>query len=75
MPSQRGWLPHVPRLLNEADGVKTEMRIAAGLNQPRRLFDGFAKPDVLHRDAQQFPARLVILDDTEPEVHGIQRSG
>jgi hypothetical protein len=51
------------------------MRLASALDQARRLLDGLAKPNVMHRNTQQFTARLVILDDTKPELHGIESSG
>ncbi len=50
------------------------MRIAAQLNQSRRFFNCFAKPDVAHRNAQKFTARFVVLTHLKHEAHGIDRA-
>lgn len=50
------------------------MRLASALNQPRRLLDSLAEPNVLHCDAQQFTTCFVILDHSKPKLHRIERS-
>ena len=60
--------------MNESNRVEAEMRICARLDQPGGLLDCFTKPNILHRDSQQFAARLVIFHDSKPKIHRIEGS-
>jgi hypothetical protein len=60
------------QLLNEADRLQTEVRIAPALDQASGGFDGLAEPDVGVRDAQQLPARFIEFKELKPKAHWVE---
>jgi len=59
-------------LVNEANGLQAEVRIAPSLDQTGGGFDGFAESDVVAQDAQQFSARFVEFNDLKPKAYRVE---
>ncbi len=53
-------------LLNKADRLQAEMRIAASLNQARCGLNGFSKTDVVAGNTQHLAARFVVFNNLKP---------
>jgi hypothetical protein len=62
----------INRLLNEADRLQTEVRIAPRLNQTNGGYDGLAEPDVGTPDVQQLAARFIVFNDLKPKAHRVE---
>ena len=62
----------INRLLNEADRLQTEVRIAPRLNQTNGGYDGLAEPDVGTPDVQQLAACFIVFNDLKPKAHRVE---
>jgi len=50
------------------------MGIDPGPHQVRGLLDGLGETDILHGNADQFSACLVVLNHSKPQAEGIERA-